>query len=130
MSMNDPLANALATIQSYDRLGKQECLIKPVSRLIIEVIKVMKGSGYVGDHQVIDDGKGGMLKLNLMGWTNKCSVIKPRYPVSKDTYEKYEKRFLPAVNFGILIVSTSQGVMTHTKAKEKGIGGKLLAFCY
>jgi len=45
-------------------------------------------------------------------------------------YEKWEKRFLPAFDFGLLIVSTSQGVMTHKEAREKGIGGRLIAYVY
>jgi small subunit ribosomal protein S8 len=44
--------------------------------------------------------------------------------------EKYEARFLPAQNFGVLILSTTEGVVTHTRAKELGIGGKLLAYVY
>ena len=76
------------------------------------------------------DSKGNILKLHLLGKINKCAVIKPRFIVGKDDYEKYEKRFLPARNMGFMIVTTSSGVMTHDEAKKKGIGGKLVAYCY
>ena len=45
-------------------------------------------------------------------------------------FEKYEKRFLPAKDFGIIIMTTPQGIMTHIEAKKKSTGGKLLAYCY
>ena len=89
----------------------------------------MKDNKYIGDFEETGIIKKS-LKINLIGNLNKCGVIKPRYSVKKDDIEKYEKRFLPAKDFGFIVVSTSQGVMTHSEAKEKQIGGKLLAYCY
>ena len=60
----------------------------------------------------------------------KCGAIKPNFSVKKDGFEKFEKRYLPAKDFGVLIVSTSQGIMTHVEAKEKKLGGKLIAYVY
>ena len=71
--------------------------------------------------------KGGYLKINLLGSINAIGVIKPRFAVSVDEFEKFEKRFLPAQDMGIILVSTSKGIMTHTEAKNK-IGGKLFAY--
>ena len=67
---------------------------------------------------------------DLEGNINKCGVIKPRHAVKKDEFEKFEKRYLPAKNFGILILTTPEGIMTHHDAKERGIGGRLLAYMY
>ncbi len=44
--------------------------------------------------------------------------------------EKYESRYLPAQDFGVLILTTTKGVLSHTEAKKMGVGGKLLAFVY
>jgi len=44
--------------------------------------------------------------------------------------EKFEARYLPAQDFGILIITTNRGVMTHSDAKKMGVGGKLLAYVY
>jgi small subunit ribosomal protein S8 len=44
--------------------------------------------------------------------------------------EKFEARYLPAQDFGVLILTTTRGVLTHTQAKQGGVGGKLLAFVY
>jgi len=128
--LNDPLANALSNILNKENAKTKECLIKPSSKIIKEILNIMKDNYYIGEFKEIEDSKGNMLSVQLLNKINKCGVIKPRFSVKKDGYEKFEKRFLPAKGFGILIVSTPQGIMTNDEAKKKGIGGKLLAYCY
>lgn len=130
MSLNDPLANALSKIDNYEKGVKQKCLLKPVSKVIKRILQILKDNGYVGDFKEIYDSKGNSVKVNLMGTINRCGVIKPNHAVGKDDYEKFEKRYLPSKNVGLIIVSTSEGIMTNTEAKEKALGGKLLAYCY
>jgi small subunit ribosomal protein S8 len=50
--------------------------------------------------------------------------------VQKTELEKWESRYLPAQDFGVLILTTTAGVVSHMKAKELGVGGKLLAYVY
>ena len=128
--LNDPLANALSKIINYEKVGKKVCLIKPSSKIVKEVLTLMNTNGYIGEFTQIEDGRGGILKVNLLGKINKCGVIKPRFSIKTDDYEKVEQRHLPAKDFGIIIISTSQGIMTHTKAKKKKIGGMLISYCY
>ena len=71
-----------------------------------------------------------MFRVNLAGQINDCGVIRPRYSVGTGDLEKYEARYLPAQDFGVLILTTTRGVLTHTQAKQGGVGGKLLAFVY
>lgn len=130
MTLLDPLADAMSSIYNSELVGKPEVVVAPASSLIERVLQVMQSRGYVGEFERIDDGKAGRIRIQLMGRTNKCGVIKPRYPVKRDGFEKYEKRFLPAFNYGILIVTTPNGVMTHEDAKKEGIGGRLLAYVY
>ncbi|PXF53056.1 MAG: 30S ribosomal protein S8 [Candidatus Methanophagaceae archaeon] len=130
MSLNDPLADALSHIKNTERVGKMECSIKPASKLIGNVLGVMKEGGYIEEFEYIEDGKGGVFKVKLRGRINNCNAIKPRFFVRVREYEKWEKRFLPARDFGMLIVTTSKGVMSHNKAIEEGLGGQLLAFVY
>lgn len=130
MSLNDSLANALSTILNYERVGKKECLIKPISKTIKAILELMKENGYIGDFTEIKDNKGNLIKINLLGRINNCGAIKPRYPINKAIYEKFEKRFLPAKDMGIILISTSRGIMVHCDSKKKGLGGKLLAYCY
>lgn len=130
MTLLDPLADAMSTIYNSELIGKPEVVVAPASKLIEKVLRVMQARGYIGEFERIDDGREGRLRIQLMGRTNKCGVIRPRFPVKRDGFEKYEKRFLPAYNYGILIVTTPEGVMTHEDAKSRGIGGRLLAYVY
>lgn len=128
--LNDTLANMLSAVKNAERSGKSELLFKPVSKLSTSVLMIMKNGGYIDDFEAIQDGKGGIYKIGLTNKINDCNAIKPRFPVTKDNFVKWERRFLPAEGFGIIIVSTSQGVMTHSEAKKKEIGGRLIAFVY
>jgi len=128
--LNDSLANALSNILNKENARTKECLIKPSSKIIKEVLKIMKDNYYIGEFKEIEDSKGNILSVQLLNKINKCGVVKPRFSVKKDGYEKFEKRFLLAKDFGILIVSTPLGIMTNNEAKKKRIGGKLLAYCY
>jgi len=128
--LNDPLADALSAIKNAERIGKRECIVKPASKLIGRVLKVMQKYEYVEAFEWIDNGKGGIFKVKLKGNINDCNVIKPRYSIKRDEFEKWEARYLPAENFGVLILSTNEGVLSQYEAKEKGIGGRLLAYVY
>ena len=130
MSLNDSLANALSLILLDLRLGRNQSTIRASSKIIMKVLEVMKNAHYIGDFEEIKDGRGNIIKLNLLGNINKCGVIKPRYSVNKDGFEKFELRYLLSRDMGILIVSTPLGIVTHYEAKKKNIGGKLLAYCY
>lgn len=130
MAINDTLAAALSAILNGERRGKHTCLISPSSRVIEEVLKIMQKYNYIGSFKVIETSRGKQLEVNLSGNINKCNVIKPRFSVSCADFEKFEKRFLPARNFGILIISTSKGMMAHAEAEKIKIGGRLIAYCY
>ncbi|MBN2420894.1 30S ribosomal protein S8 [Candidatus Woesearchaeota archaeon] len=130
MVMNDTLSAAMSNIYNGEKISKKEVIIFPVSGIIKKTLDVMKNNYYIGDYGENKDSKGNSLKINLLGKINKCGAIKPRFSVALGEYEKFEKRFLPAKDFGILIVSTNKGMMTHMQAKEKKLGGKLIAYCY
>ena len=128
--LNDPLANVLAVINNAEHRGMKLCTIKPASKLITRVLDILNAKKYVGGYTIIEDGRGNIVEVSLIGAVNKCGAIKPRFSVAMGSYEKFEKRFLPAKDFGVLVVSTPKGVMTHSEAKAKGLGGRLLAYCY
>ena len=128
--LNDPLANTMSLILNSELIGKQECMIKPVSKTVKQLLKVMKDNNYISDFKETEDSRGNYIKLSLSGTINKCGVIKPRYSVKSKDFEKFERRFLPAKDLGILFVSTPKGIMTHYDAKSKKMGGRLLAYCY
>jgi small subunit ribosomal protein S8 len=127
--LQDTLADALSSIRSAEHDGKVECITK-ASNLIKSILSIMQENGYIGAYELIDDGRGGKIKVELKGKIIDCNVIKPRHSVGKEEFEKWEKRFLPASEFGLLLLSTSKGVVDHKKAKQLKIGGKLLAYVY
>lgn len=128
--LNDPLANALSSIKNAELKGKSTCIIQPSSKLIGGVLKLLKEKGYIGEFEYIDDGKAGIFKVELTGNINDCGVIKPRYPIKKDELEKWESRYLPAQHFGLLILTTTKGIISQDEARKNSIGGKLLAYVY
>ena len=130
MALNDPLANVLSHINNYEKTGKKELTTTSNSKVIRKVLDIMKDEGYLGGYEEIKNGRGGLLKVSLSGQINNCGVIKPRFKVKVEDYEKFEKSYLPAMDFGIIIVSTNKGLMTHTKAKEQNLGGTLISFTY
>jgi small subunit ribosomal protein S8 len=128
--LNDPLANAMSKIRNAENIGLRECTIKPTSKLIKSLLTLLNTEGYVGGFEEVEDGRGKHLKVNLLGSINRCGAIKPRHAVAHNNYQKFEKRYLPAKDFGVLIVSTSSGLLTHQQAMKKKVGGKLIAYCY
>lgn len=130
MSLNDALSNVMSKILHYELTGKRQLSVYPSSKVIKKVLDIMNNNNYLGQYNSITTTRGEMLNLNLLGKINKCGVIKPRYSIKTDEFEKFERRFLPAKGLGILFVSTPKGIMTHYDAKSKKTGGKLLAYCY
>ena len=130
MTRLDPFADALSAINNADRVGKREITIYPASKLLLNVLEILQKHNYIAGYEYIDDGREGMVKVKLSGRIVKTGAIKPRFPVRKDEWTKWEQRYLPARGIGILIVSTPQGVMTNEEAKKRGIGGRLIAYVY
>jgi small subunit ribosomal protein S8 len=128
--LHDPLSDAMSVIKNAEKAGKRDCIVKPSSKLIGRVLKVMHDNGYISGFEQVEDGRGGKFRVQLTGQINDCGVVKPRYSIRKQEFEKWESRFLPAQDFGVLILTTTKGVVSHYKAKEIGTGGKLLAFVY
>jgi len=127
---SDPLNDAMCVMKNASTNGKKECTISLSSKLIGRVLKVMQDHGYINQFEYVENGKAGEFHVMLKGAINNCGVIKPRYSVKTDEIEKFEARFLPAQDFGLIIMTTTSGVITQDRAKELGIGGKLLAYVY
>lgn len=126
----DIIANSLNAIKVAELKGLPSARLKPASKLLREVLTIMQSSGYIGSFDYVDDGTSGEFTVKLIGKINKCGAIKPRFPVKMNAWEKYELRYLPSKEIGIIIVSTSKGLMTHAEAKEKKLGGRVVCYVY
>ena len=127
---HDPLSDTMITIKNAVSAGKMECVIRPSSTLIGRVLAVMQENNYIGGFERIEDGRSGQFRVQLNGNINNCGVIKPRFAVKKVDLERYEEKYLPAQDFGVLIITTTKGVMTQKGCREHDTGGKLLAYVY
>ena len=127
---HDPLSDAMTVIKNAEMTGHMVCEIRPSSKLIGHVLKVMQEYGYIGNFEYVEDGRAGTFRVQLVGSINKCGAIRPRFSARRNELEKYEARYLPAQDFGVLILTTTKGVLSHRQAKDEGVGGKLLAYVY
>jgi len=119
------LADALSMIKNAENVGKHLCEV-PRSKTVLAVLRVLKEFNYISDFAEKDKN----IEVTLSGKINALAAIKPRFPVKRDGYVKFESRYLPSRDIGLIIVSTSKGLMSHKQAKETNIGGRLVAYVY
>jgi small subunit ribosomal protein S8 len=113
-------------------LRKHPTVSVPASKIKLEILRVLKEEGYISDFVKIEDEKQGMISITLK-YVNKTSVIKGLKRISKPGLKVYAKRNeLPKVlnGLGVAIVSTSGGVMSDREARQKNLGGEVLAFVW
>ena len=122
---HDILADALTAIKNAENVGKERCRVAR-SRLVIAVLKALKEAGYI--REFTEEERS--VEVSLSGKINELAAIKPRFPAKKDGFVKFESRYLPSRNVGVIFVSTPEGVITHNKAREMGVGGRLIAYVF
>lgn len=130
MADNDPLSSALSGIDNAESVGHLTQTVEPASNIIGSVLEVFYDRGYINGFEFVEDGKAGRFEVELKGAINECGSVKPRYSAGADDFERWEKRFLPARDYGTLVVTTSHGIMSHYEAREEGIGGQIIAYVY
>jgi ribosomal protein S8 len=133
MVVYNTLANALTSIYNNEVRRKAEAIIYPSSNLVINVLRVMQKEGYVGEFEVIDDGRWGKIRVQLIGRINKCGPITPRLSIKYRELLRmpdYVRKYLPSKEIGTLILTTPKGVMSHRDAISNRMGGILLGYVY
>ncbi len=128
--LTDPLAAALSKLNNAENKRKKIVEIKVSSKIIKQVLDTFKKGKYIEDYREEPETYGKKLIVRLSNSINKCNAIKPRYNVKLSDFEKFEKRYLPAKGFGMIVISTNKGIMTLEEAAKKKLGGRLLAFVY
>ena len=127
MSMSDPIADMLTRIRNAQSVQKATVLM-PASKLKFGIARVLKDEGYINDCREADyEGKAGM-EITLR-YQNGIGVIDTLKRVSRPGLRQYRgKDDLPKIlnGLGVAIISTSQGIMTDSAARESGQGGEVL----
>ena len=124
----DSIADFLTRIRNGITTKKKEVNV-PSSRLKVEVAKLLKEEGYIKNFKVIDDSKQGVLNVSLKYGEDGASVISGLKRISKPGCRVYCTRdSVPKVldGLGLVIVSTSKGVLSGRKCEELGAGGEVL----
>ena len=125
--MADTIATALNCIMNSKKARKTTSVVIG-SKLLLNLFAIMKKKGYIKDFK-IENEKTNAIKIEI-GKLNECKAIKPRYYVTVKEIERYVRRYLPARDFGYVIISTNKGLLTHDEAIEKNIGGSLIAYFF
>jgi len=126
--VTDPIADMLTRVRNAGQ-ARLRRVDMPVSKLKVEIARVLKDNHYIHDYKLLDDGKHGVLRLYLKYYQEK-PIIRELKRISRPGLRKYVKLDeIPRVRsgLGIAILSTSQGVMTDRAAREAKVGGELLA---
>jgi small subunit ribosomal protein S8 len=128
MSMTDPVADMLTRIRNASLAGHRR-VDMPVSKLKVEIARILRDNHYVQDYKVLDDGLHGLLRLYLR-YHGEQPVIREVQRVSTPGLRRYVKvREIPRVKngLGMAILSTPRGLMTDREARSAHVGGELLA---
>jgi small subunit ribosomal protein S8 len=126
--MTDPIADMLTRIRNAGQAGHRWADM-PVSKMKVEMARVLKESHFVFDYKILDDGRHGVLRVYLK-YHEGHPIIRHLKRVSRPGRRHYvASAEVPRVRngMGVAILSTSRGVMSDRVAREEGVGGELLA---
>ncbi|MBD5431190.1 30S ribosomal protein S8 [Lactobacillus agrestimuris] len=132
MVMTDPIADYLTRIRNAN-MARHDSVEIPASNIKKSISEILKNQGFIRDYEVIDDNKQGMIKVFLKFGPNGERVISGLKRISKPGLRNYVgAEDLPKVlnGLGIAIVSTSAGVITDKEARQKGVGGEVIAYVW
>ncbi|HLF19482.1 MAG TPA: 30S ribosomal protein S8 [Bacteroidota bacterium] len=131
MAMTDPISDFLARIRNAAK-AKHRRVDIPASNVKKAMAQILLEQKYIADFTVLEDGKQGLLRINLK-YHNGRPVIKGSRRISKPGIRRYRSSDkLPRVlgGLGVAIVSTSKGVMTDAQARKEKVGGEVIAFIW
>lgn len=131
MSYQDPIADLLTRIRNAQK-ARMKGFSMPSSKMKVAILEVLKNEGYIADFEVSDEDGKKVLYILLKYYRNE-PVIEFIKRVSKPSLHHYaSSKALPKVlgGLGVVVMSTSQGVMTAKEAATRGIGGKVICSVY
>lgn len=128
MPVNDPVGDMLTRLRNASRARHDKCVI-PHSKLKLEVIKALKGEGFIGDYTVHEISPQSEITVELKYGPDRSPAITGIKRVSKPGLRRYVPvRDIPRVlsGLGVAVLSTSRGVMVDSEARKNNIGGELI----
>ncbi|MDO5427003.1 MAG: 30S ribosomal protein S8 [Coriobacteriia bacterium] len=132
MSMTDPIADMLTRVRNANQAGHEKVSM-PSSKKLVEIARIMKEEGFVAGYDVVKSQPVDKLEVTLKYGDNKDKTIRGIKRISKPGLRIYAgKDDLPRVlgGLGCAIISTSSGVMTDRDARQKGVGGEVMAYIW
>ena len=123
----DPIADMITRIKNGAQASKESVDI-PASRMKLDILDILMKEGYIKGFKVIDDGKQGLIRVNLKYFNSKHVITDIRRVAKpgRRIYRKADDIQQVRRGLGISIVSTSRGIMTDRKAKANNVGGEEL----
>ena len=132
MVLTDPIADFLTRIRNAN-MAKHDSVEIPASNIKKSLTEILKQEGFIRDYEVTEDSKQGVIKITLKYGPNGERVISGLKRISKPGLRNYvSPDNLPKVlnGLGIAIVSTSAGILTDKEAREKNVGGEVIAYVW
>ena len=132
MNISDPIADMLTRVRNASRARHVEVAV-PASRTKREIARILKTEGFIADWTEEQAGHGKVIKVTLRYVDGKVQVVSGLKRISKPGLRVYARKTdIPRVlgGLGIVIVSTSQGIMTGAQARKAQLGGEVLAYVW
>lgn len=132
MTMTDPIADMLTRIRNANIVGHDTVDI-PASNMKKSIAEILYKEGYIRGYNVIEDGKQGIIRVQMKYAAERQKVISGLKRISKPGLKVYAKRHeVPRVlgGLGIAIISTSSGIITDKDARKIGVGGEVICYVW
>lgn len=128
MALSDPIADALTVIRNANRIKRERVDIK-ASKMLTEILRLLRQERFIHDYRFIDDKKQGILRVYLKKLNETTRKITRIQRVSRPGLRVYRQTHeIPVVlnGLGVCVLSTSQGILTGEQAKKRQVGGEVL----
>ena len=130
--MTDPMADMLTRIRNGND-AKHDSVDIPASNMKKELAQILLNEGFIKSYDIIEDGKQGIIRMDFKYGVQNQKVISGIKRISKPGLRVYAKaNEVPRVlgGLGIVILSTSKGIMTDKVARKAGIGGEVICYVW
>ncbi|MDH8679796.1 30S ribosomal protein S8 [Fusibacter bizertensis] len=132
MAMTDPIADLLTRVRNANMV-KHTSVDVPASNVKNKIVEILLEEGYIKGFDIIEDGKQGLIRIEMKYGENKERVITGLKRISKPGLRVYAKKTdIPRVlgGLGLAIISTSNGIISDREARKLGVGGEVICYVW